>query len=254
VGRKREGALRKLVMLFVAVAALGALVVAATSAQAAFEWLCNGKTVGSERCLVVSENLEVLVLEDMSIPAAVECAVGSVLDEGWVGPGNEDETTFVEFMIPATNCKPAAKALDLNNEELANACEKVKNVEAVNLPWLTLVEELTTEGSVDSYWDLIEENGKGQPGYLVECTVAGLNVDDICLTEAASTALVLLLNLPAEGSEPALVSVYFLENPLMANEAATCSVKKEKESGLVKGEVLLEAIEGGKAVSLEVNG
>jgi hypothetical protein len=64
---------------------------------------------------------------------------------------------------------------------------------------------------------------------------------------------VLLLNLPAEGSEPALVSEYFLENPLTAAEAATCSVKKEKESGLVKGEVLLAAIEGGTPVSLEVD-
>jgi hypothetical protein len=248
--------LKKLLMVLAAVSALGALVVAATSAQAAFEWLCNGVAPTAEkRCLVISENLEVLVLEDMSIPAAVECPVGSVLDEGWVGPGNEDETTWVEFMATAPGpCKPAAKAMDLNGELLTNGCEKVVRVGPLDLPWLTLVEELTEEGGVNSYWDLIESHEHGEPGYLVECSVAGLKVPDECKTVSNNTVLVLLLNLAAEGEEPALVSVYFLEKPLSEAEQAECSLLKAKEDGLVKGEVLLQAIEGGKPVSLAIDG
>ena len=123
----------------------------------------------------------------------------------------------------------------------------------MNLPWGSKIEELTTEGSEDSYWDLITPKPK-EPGYLVECVVGGLKIDDVCETASeATTVLVLMLNLPEEEEKLLLVSVFFLKNPLNVNEAAKCSVGGE-ENGLAIGEVLLIGMRGAANVSLEING
>src|SRR5277367_2035758 len=100
--------MKKLILGLFAVMAMGVFAAPAlATGNGNTVWLCNGVQIqgsGSSRCLVDSENLEVFTLEDMLVPARVECAVGSILDEGWVGPGSEDETTSVEFVSPSTNC------------------------------------------------------------------------------------------------------------------------------------------------------
>ncbi len=250
--------MKKLVVALLAIASLGALVLSAGSASAAFEWLCAGEKVtgtGEERCLVLSENLETLVLEDMGVPASVSCPPEAVLNEGWVGPGAAAETTAVTF----TGCVRSANAENLKNEVTGNACEagKAVTVEALNLPWSTPIEELELEAEVNMYWILIKPGASGKaPGYEVKCTVAGLKVSDKCET-GAETALVLAFNL-TEVEEPEkllLVSIFFNKKVLTETEQGTCSVGG-KENGLLIGEVLLigETHNNSALLSLEING
>ncbi len=224
--------------LIVALLALSAFAAVAASGASGLEWLCNGKALtGTEKCLVVSENLEELRLEDMNniAPASVTCNAGSVLDEGWVGPGALDETTTVEFMNPTVECKPSAKAENLKLELVTNKCEKVLFVTALNLPWKS---EIVEKEGTNNWWVLLTGKGNGEPGYLVECDVLGVPTDDKCVTLSTSPALVLAENL-VEGTL-LLVSIFFNKNPLEANQAAKCSATGTAEEGLVIGESLIE--------------
>jgi hypothetical protein len=230
--------MKKLLMGIIGVFAFGVLAASAFAGNGNTVWLCNGQFItgtGNSRCLILSENLTVLKLGDMNESAEVECPVGSVLNEGWVGPGSEDETTKVEFM---QSCPPTAKALNLAGAEVANVCGGTPTAEPVDLPWKTLV---YLEGSTTR--DILSGTTHGEPGYIVHCTVAGLKIADECKTEAASPAHIRLELLAAEGSEPELVDVAF-EETLKQTEWATCSLGG-KESGLVEGEVLLAAVNSG---------
>jgi len=212
-------------------------------------WLCASESVTkANECLSLSANLETLILEDMGVPARVECAVEAVTSEGWVGPGAEDEITNVTFVQAA--CVKAAKAENLKFEEVANACEKVEKVAAVDLPWKTL---LVKNGA--AFEDEILTSGAGEPGYLVECKVAGLNVDDTCLSRAGHPPTVVVENLSEEESGRLLVTTLFLKNPARGEETwAKCkSLVTDENDGLVIGENLLTAVRGGVAVSLEVS-
>ena len=239
--------MKKLLVGLVAVLALGALAASAFAAGGNTVWLCNSAFLTLEKCLTVSENLTALTLQDMNESSSVECAVGTVLDEGWVGPGSEDETTSVTF---TSECAPSAKALNLAGETVSNACTGTKAVgKALNLPWKTLV---YLEGTTTR--DIISGTTNGEPGYEVECTVSGLKVKDKCLTSAAADdAHIELNNLAAEGSEPTLVDVLFMEKLVNASEAAKCSLGGA-ESGLIEGEVLIAAVNSsGTLISLETS-
>ncbi len=225
--------------LIVALLALSAFAAVAASGASGLEWLCNGKALtGTEKCLVVSENLEELRLEDMNniAPASVTCKVGSVLDEGWVGPGALDETTLVEFMSPATECKPSASAENLKGEHVANKCEKVLTVVALNLPWKS---EIAEKEGTNNWWVTILTGGNGEPGYLVECDVLGAPTDDTCLTNGVTNSVLVLAENLVEGAL-LLVSIFFNLNPLSAAQAAKCSATGTAEEGLVIGESLIE--------------
>jgi hypothetical protein len=238
--------MKKLMIGIVGVLAFGVLAASAFAGNGNTVWLCNGQFLtgtGNNRCLTVSENLTAVVLQDMNESSGIECAASSVLDEGWVGPGSEDETTKVEFM---EECTSPANALNLAGTVVTNVCSGKGKATAINLPWLTLV---YLEGSLTR--DIIKGSTAGkEPGYTVECTVGGLKVKDTCTTAASNEAHIELNNLPAEGSEPALVDVLFKEALLNVKEAATCSLGGA-ESGLVEGEVLLAAMSGSSLVALE---
>jgi hypothetical protein len=233
--------MRKLIIVG---ALLGVLAMMATMAfgaatSSAAEWLCNLEAI---KCEVNSLNLEPMLLEDMGVPAAVECPAETVESTGTVGTGAADETKTVTF---GTTCKPAATATNLKGELVENQCLTVDTLTALDLPWKT---EGVDEGA--EKWDLIKSGTGGTPGYLIECvTVLGL-VDDSCVSSTeANSVLVLLENLKAEGSEPTLVTVKFNKKLLAAAEAAKCTFGAE--DGLVIGEQLLEALIGGVAKSLE---
>lgn len=244
--------MRRLIVALVAVSALGVLAVAAGSASAAFEWLCGASEPGG--CVVLGDNLEAVVFEDMGVPASVTCAVGSIESEGSV-LGAEGETKEIRINKPSELCTPSLKAENLKGESVINACKKVKNVEAENLPWLEVIEELVIEGTEDSYWILIKKgSAAGLPAFLVECEVAGIVVDDLCETFSESTTLlVLALNLPELEEGLLLVSDFFLKSPLTTGETWDCTVGGV-ENGLVQGEMLLLGMRGGLEASLEIAG
>ncbi len=240
-----------LAMLVICLSALTAV-----SASAA-EWLCNGKAPAAKACETLSVNLEVLLLTDMSAGSGAECPVGSVTDKGFAGPKAEDETTKVEFKAGA--CTAPKEVENLEGKLVANACKKVIVVAPDNLPWHT--ELITVKPAVQGFeqWDIIKGTGVqgGEPGYLVECEIApGINVDDLCEGVAGNPAHVAIENLKADEEAPklALVDALFTKETFQANqnEWGKCSVGGAN-SALVFGEILFEAFEGGKAVSLEAD-
>jgi hypothetical protein len=234
--------------LFALVALCGLAATAFAAGNGNTVWLCNGQFLVLERCLVDSENLEVQKLYDLVAMSGVECTAEAVQDEGWVGPGSEDEVTTVIFLEATTLCKPTAKGLNTKEEEVTNACKKVEAVLALNTPWATLV---YLEGT--AVWDLLSAIGSKQPGYLIKCEIAGgTKQNDECLINASHTPLVEVLSLEGNATELPLVSALFPAVPLENAELATCSVGGA-ESGLVLGEDLQEGLIGGTQVSLELS-
>jgi hypothetical protein len=240
--------MKKLSMAVMLVSALAVLVSAVSaSAEAPSVWLCgNELVVKGTPCVTVSENLEPEFLEDMGVPARIECPPGSVFSYGTVGPGAVDETTKVEFLEEGKVCKPAAKAENLKGEEVANKCGKVNELTVVNLPWKT---EIVLEGGVA--YDLISS----EPGYTSVCETLGIPVTDKCIAHEkgeGETPLIELVNLSeTEPNGTLLVSAIFPLVPLSETEWAKCSVGGL--NGLVFGENLLSAFLNGAAVSLEVS-
>jgi len=147
----------------------------------------------------------------------VECQ-GS--NRGWVvnlatGPGEDGITS-----ISATNCKVAV-----------GTCEK-PNASARNLPWGTRLVEVAGKEEVRD--ELIsgpkKQEGEGQPGYAVECTVGGIiKVTDRC--ERSGTTQNVRNNRVTGATE------FVFE--AKATENANCSEAKEKakETGTVLGTV-----------------
>jgi hypothetical protein len=239
--------MKKLLVGLLGVLSLGIMFSGSVVSASASEWLCAGQailTVGN--CLGLTTNLEVLLLEDMGEPASAECAVGVVTSEGVLGSTLAGAlnvaaatTTAVTFTGKGAepNCKPAAKAVNLKNEEKANLLEKVTEVTAVGLPWESKIEE---EEAGPLWWVLIITK---TAGYKIVGKVAGLTVTDTCTAEKATeTPLVLAENLPETEESLLLVSLFFVAGLLSEAEAATCKPSiggENKEDGLVIGENLL---------------
>ncbi len=204
-------------------------------------WLVNG-AVPASATETLSVGVGVLTLEDMGVPAGVECTGADVTDVGTVGPGHEDTTTSVTFTAPATNCKPTAKAENLSKEEKTNACESVKNVEALDLPWLTELAKGENAAKESVFLDRLSGDGKGEPAYLTECKTALGTVDDTC-TEVSAGSTVEVKN---ETSDVNTVFPKTLANE--KTESAKCTIGGA-ENGLVKGESLIEVMGGTLAAS-----
>jgi len=228
-----------------AVMALGVVTASALAAgNGNTVWLCNSKFLTLEKCLVNSENLETIVLEDMTELAAVQCPPGSVLNEGWVGPGSEDETTSVTF---GSNCSPPPKAENLSNEILTNICTLVVSVTALALPWKTLAYLIGT-----ATWDTIQPGASGnQPGYLITCVVAGLTMKDTCTTVSKHEANVELFN--ASSIVLAQFPKELKSEKESETERAKCSLGGAETGLVIGGNIDFEALEGGSAVPLELS-
>jgi len=237
--------MRKLIVGLLGVLSLGVLLAGTAASASAVEWLCGNEAVlTAGNCKTTTVNLEVLLLEDRGVPASIECPVEGVTSAGTVGPGAADETTSVTF----TGCKPAAKALNLKEEEKANSCGTlVGQPKAVDLPWKTTVGE---EEAGPLWWDTITSAS----GYLIVCETLGIKVEDECLgqTAEANRPMVLIENLSEAESGILLVGVFFTGDGLSPAGAAKCSVGGN-EQGFVTGEQLLTATINGKAASLEVS-
>src|SRR6202795_2477592 len=167
----------KVVGLLFALLIVGAtslVAVAAASAETA-EWLC-ANALAAKECLILSENLTVMQFQDRNSESAVECAVGSILNEGWAGPGAEDEITSIVFHEPTKECKASAKALNLAEVEVINKCKKFESIGAIHVPWKTDLELISGVA-----WDtLLPGSGTLQPGYEIMCeTIVGL-ITDTC--------------------------------------------------------------------------
>ena len=219
-----------------AAVAFGAVVVASALADNTV-WLVNGAQLTS-KVLVDSESTGKIVLTDMGLPAAVECE--EVLNEGWVGPGSEDEITSIEFMKACTHPE---KAETLSGELVANACTSVDAIRMVDLPWKTLLELIN-----GVTWGLILPTTNGEPGYQTECGSALGLVTDTCKTTAGNNVGPELTNL-----ENGTVLAEFELNPALSEkENATCSLGGAENGLVVGGNTLLLVVASGMTLATSV--
>ena len=122
------------------------------------EWLVGGKApegaaaVGSKGALKIELQPESI---DGGGYVKIEC---SETGEGAVGPGGEGEATGVKL----TGCK----AVESTNSQCSAGASTP--VTALDLPWRTVL--VTTEATTR---ELVIEDGKGLPGYKVECGLLG---------------------------------------------------------------------------------
>jgi hypothetical protein len=136
--------------------------------------LCSkAKTNGGWETKEISETVEVtssakeLQLVDTKATGGEMKLACSVTDAGWVGATGSDGVS----RVTTTECKLL--------EGKDGACESGKPVtaKAVHLPWSTKLQEATGGEARDA----IQNGGKGEPGYAIECTVAGIfEVADEC--------------------------------------------------------------------------
>ena len=211
--------MKKIHILGVALFAMFAFgVVSAGSAFAVetAQWLVDAATIAlTEKVNVdLTTNSAGILLEDMNAtlkPDVLCLTVAKAL--GFLYSNGEDEVvegecTEVESMTSGVTCS---------------------SVKPVNLPWLT---QLVQESS-GAFLDLIKSDGKGIPGWEVECTALGVKVTDKCETENGKPEQ--LNNTSTEE-----VEATFLES-VAESEEAKCSVGGEKE-GLVVGTLLTDAL------------
>jgi hypothetical protein len=194
-------------LALVAVCAASAL--ASASAFAAPEWLLNGAAI-SEPTAVSSKSVGKLLLADLGVGTVILC---EGTDKGTVGPGSMD----LVKEISATSC----------TFDAAGSCDSSKPVtaKAVNLPWLTT---LYLEGT-EIRDDITSEISGKLPGWVVECTVAGIfKIQDEC-TGLATTGM--------DNVAGIMGGVDALFDALTPEAACTKSSGKQ---GMVRGTVLNE--------------
>jgi len=187
-----------------AVLAFSAVAVASASA-ATVEWLAGGAVIAAPLAATITGQL---LLEDMGPKTDVLCS-GSLL--GTVGAGALDLIESVEGL-------EGRKEKILCSFIAAGTCEAAMAPEltAIDLPWLTelFLDEPTVVGGL--IVDLIlEDEGHGEPGYLLECLVAGFTIDDSCkAVESSADVKNTATDVEAEFSE---------ENELIT-PAGNCSI------------------------------
>jgi len=197
-------------LALVAVFAISAL---ASASSSALQWLSNGKPITAATS-ISSKAVGSLLLADLSATGgevAIEC---TGTDKGTVGPGAMGSVSA----ITATECS--------FQKGLNGSCTSSDSVtaKAVNLPWLT---GLTTEGT---HTRIPLSGTGGNPGWAVECTVAGIiKVQDTCTSASAAP-----LAINAAGGVDAV-----FELP----ESANCSLGNAT-SGMVIGTDLNESPAG----------
>ena len=134
---------------------------AVASASAAPQWTLNGAAIGSAVATSGSGTLELTDTNGFfGSTVKVKC---SGTTTGTAGPGAADTTSTVTVSSCST---------------VEGFCES-PTASAVNLPWKT---ELFASGG--AVRDHIKSDGKGAPGYKVECGTPFGRISDTCTTEA----------------------------------------------------------------------
>jgi hypothetical protein len=179
-----------------------------------WEWLVDGVAVPSTAPVHVEQTITDIELLNLGLGVTMLCAAADSLGIVW------EQFDLVE------------EASALSCVTVAGFCPEPITIESDNLGWLTLLAE-ELGGMVRDY--IYEDEGKGTPGWLVNCNNI---VTDLCSLNGASK---LTENMLAEVPKDVLAN--FDEG-----SSATCS--NGGNQGEIKGEVLISALEG---LNLEIN-
>jgi len=210
-------------LVLVVVFVISAVVSASVSA---LQWLIGGRPVTAATAITSSGKLLQSDLRPkIGSQVAMEC---EGTGRGTVGPGAKGEVTAVT----ATRCVFQAG--------LNGACEASKEVtgKAVNLPWLSLL--LDSSRSPSGIGDRITADNGRNPGWSVECTVAGIfKITDTCESATAEPEVINL----ATG----------VDTRFLASETGGCT-EGDASSGVVIGnELNLNPAGGTLSVSASSN-
>jgi hypothetical protein len=217
--------MRKLQILGLALAAMFALSVVVAASAGATEYLVSGEKIAVGTNVTVDlESEGGLLLEDMNASGTPDILCEIEKSGGTITSGGLGQVTSGECKNPVVD---------------SGTCGSPK-VAPLNLPWTT--ELLEPEPGVFET-DITKGTG-GAPGWLAECTVLFVKVDDSCTTELGKT---LSTNL-----EDGLVHQEFMEETPSATWA-NCSVGGEKQ-GLVVGLTYMHALNGsGELITLAIS-
>jgi hypothetical protein len=207
--------MKKIYLLAVVSFATASLsVVGVVSASAAtLQWLAEGKAIAAALAFETPAEALFEALNGGGLGVHVGALCSGVFD-GTVGPGVEGqiselltlEKTLVTLEKPILNCH-----VDQNCTE--------PEVSAANFPWLTRLELMGTE-SEPLFLRVIENGGKGNPGWEVTCLILGVTVTEVCTTADFGADLV------NDAAEKDVLASF-------EDESANCSVGGEN-NGLVE--------------------
>jgi hypothetical protein len=188
-----------------------------------FEWALDSNKTQSVKFQTAAVNGAgaALTLEDkeafLGNPVKIEC---EVTGEGTVGESKNAAVDETKTLI-AKKCK-----------EITKICEGEPKVEAVNLPWITELEEPTKGEIRDKISSTKKHTEEGLfPGWKVTCQVFLTKEIDECTTETTSTAM--------KNENPNVLAAFDSKSA-----KAKCSLSK-KVSGVVSGIIKDEPNEAG---------
>ena len=215
--------MRKIHLAGFAIVAMLVFSAFSVASASALEYLISGNPVKAGEKFTIDVTVlpaKALFLEDMKEGIGLACLE--------VETGAGEVTSPTEGIITEGKCKNSS--IDVEK----GTCGSPELV-AVDLPWKTI---LTSESLTE-----ILEDGKGEPGWLAECTILGIKVNDTCVTNGGKPSV-------ANGEEEELATTF--SETETSTEEATCSVPKEKV-GLIHGELMLKALVGGVLLSFTVS-
>jgi hypothetical protein len=222
-----------------AVLAMSAMAVASSASATTFLlafWAVNGTDTTTT---VLSESSGELLLENQKSAAGkASLQKCSGIGDGFVGPNSADDATEV-LTLGGIKVSSTPLSGEFVKCELEAVCESSSKVWPIHLPVLTEV-ELWEEGTASGFVDLLLPNGKGNPGWYIECKTSLLTVSEEC----TSPESVAELKNVATGVE-VVDSLAFTE--LMGAKLGLCSGDNE-ETAVLEGKGTV-TIPGGGVLS-----
>jgi hypothetical protein len=233
--------LRLVGVMSVGLLVFGSGLAASASANVAFllaEWFVAGQKVMTELLTEATGELE---LKDIALKATVLCS-GSL--DGWVGPSSLGFVSEVLSLGAGEIGQEVLKTPPLlcRGVEGCSTSPTAPEVWAVNLGWQTEVELLEETGFTGFALFVSPHAGGGEIGWVVQCTIIGVTVQDECTTDRGVAELTL------EGTRLlANFSDGFTE--LAELKLANCTIGGA-ENGVVTGGGVLAVSSGGELMAL----
>jgi|ERR1022692_2574293 hypothetical protein len=167
-----------------AVLAMSAMAVASSASAVTFLlafWAVKGTDITTT--VLVESSGELLLENEKSVAGKAALEKCSGILDGFVGPNSADDVTEL-LTLAGVGVSQTALSGTAISCTLEAVCESSSKVWAVHLPWLSEV-ELWEQGTESGFVDLLLPNGKGNPGWYVECKTSLLTVSEECTTPEA---------------------------------------------------------------------
>ena len=167
-----------------AVLAMSAMALASSASATTFLlafWAVGGTDITTT--MLTEATGELLLENEKSVAGRASVQKCSGILDGFVGGNSADDVTELLTLAGVGVGHTPLMGTGITCE-LELICESSSKVWAVHLPWLSEV-ELWEQGTESGFVDLLLPNGKGNPGWYVECKTSLLTVSEECTTPEA---------------------------------------------------------------------